>query len=60
MGHLAASLNMLRTHVREVEIAAEMAFAEGERGDILMALNRMSSAAYILLCRLLAGQYRGG
>ena len=57
LGHLAARLNLLRTQVRETELAAEHAFAAGQRDDILLALNRMSSAVYIILCRLLAGQY---
>jgi len=57
MGRLAARLNLLRAQARETELAAERAFAATERDDILLALNRLSSAIYILLCRLLAGQY---
>ncbi|GHT00336.1 hypothetical protein AGMMS50276_25840 [Synergistales bacterium] len=57
MGRMAALLNLLRTKTREVEIAAEHAFPENTGDDILLALNRMSSAFYILLCRLLFGQY---
>ena len=57
MGRMAALLNLLRTKTREAELAAEHAFIEGARDDILLALNRMSSAFYILLCRLLSGQY---
>jgi ethanolamine utilization cobalamin adenosyltransferase len=57
MGRLAARLNLLRARTREAELAAERAFAENEREDILKALNRLSSAVYILFCRLLAGEY---
>ncbi|MDR1916818.1 MAG: cobalamin adenosyltransferase [Synergistaceae bacterium] len=57
MGRFASVLNLLRTRVREVEITAENTFPTGESEDILLALNRLSSAVYILFCRLLAGQY---
>ncbi|GHV33440.1 cobalamin adenosyltransferase [Synergistales bacterium] len=57
MGRMAAVLNLLRAKSREVELAAERAFQKDARDDILLALNRMSSAFYILLCRLLAGYY---
>ena len=57
MGELALRLNTLRTQVRETELAAAVAFeAPGEtpRPDIIRALNRLSSAVYILFCQLLA------
>lgn len=57
MGELALRLNTLRTPVRETELAAAVAFeAPGEtpRPDIIRALNRLSSAVYILFCKLLA------
>ena len=57
MGELALRLNTLRTQVRETELAAAVAFeAPGEtpRPDIIRALNRLSSAVYILFCKLLA------
>ena len=57
MGRLAARLNLLRAQSRECELAAERAFSDGERADILTAMNRISSAIYILLCKLLAGRY---
>lgn len=57
MGRLAARLNLLRAQSREAELAAEAAFEDGNRADILLAMNRMSSAIYILLCKLLAGKY---
>lgn len=59
-GQLMARLNLLRTLVRQVELVAVDAFCrpEGvERPDILTALNRASSAVYIMMCRLLAGKY---
>jgi ethanolamine utilization cobalamin adenosyltransferase len=57
MGALAARLNLLRAVTREAELAAEFAFREGEREDIIQTMNRMSSAVYILFCGLLAGKY---
>ena len=57
MGELALRLNTLRTQVRETELAAAVAFEapdETPRPDIIRALNRLSSAVYILFCRLLA------
>lgn len=57
MGRLAARLNLLRAQSREAELAAETAFPDGDRADILLAMNRMSSAIYILFCKLLAGRY---
>lgn len=58
-----ARLNCLRALVREVELAAMQAFARPdlsvEREDIVMALNRLSSAVYVLmLLTLSAGQGR--
>ena len=55
MGETALELNCLRTQVREVELAAAAAFGEG-REDILRCLNRLSSAVYILFCRLVAAR----
>ena len=57
MGELALRLNTLRTQVRETELAAAVAFeapGEAPRPDIIRALNRLSSAVYILFCKLLA------
>ncbi len=61
MGKGFALLNSLRAAVRETETAAVAAFREGARctrGDLIEALNRMSSAVHILMCRYLAGQYQ--
>jgi len=52
LGRTYALLNMLRTAVRETECAAVAAF-ETERADITLALNRLSSAVYVLMCRTL-------
>ncbi|MGI5859347.1 MAG: cobalamin adenosyltransferase [Tepidanaerobacteraceae bacterium] len=61
MGEIMAHLNMVRTQVRETELAAVEAFfdpTEGlQREDIIKALNRMSSAVYVMMCRLKAGKY---
>lgn len=55
-----ALLNRLRTLARETELSAVSAFCgEGgtEREDILLALNRLSGAFHIMMCRYLAGEY---
>lgn len=60
MGELALRLNTLRTRVREAELAAAAAFeapGEAPREDILREMNRLSSAVYIILCKLLSGKY---
>lgn len=63
MGEMMAYLNLVRTQVRETELAAVEAFldpTEGpQREDILTALNRLSSAVYVMMCRLEAGKYKG-
>lgn len=57
-GAVCAALNKLRTCVRETELAAAEAFPNS-RIDIIEALNRLSSAVYILYCRKLSGHYGG-
>ena len=61
MGEMMAHLNLVRTQVRETEIAAVEAFFDPTKGlqreDIIKALNRMSSAVYVMMCRLKAGKY---
>jgi ethanolamine utilization cobalamin adenosyltransferase len=61
MGEMMAHLNLVRTQVRETELAAVETFfnpTEGlQREDIIKALNRMSSAVYVMMCRLKAGKY---
>ena len=55
MGGLCLALNFLRTQVRETELAAAHAFcpenAPVDRPDLLEALNRMSSAVYLLFLK---------
>ncbi|MGI6424577.1 MAG: cobalamin adenosyltransferase [Tepidanaerobacteraceae bacterium] len=61
MGEMMAELNLVRTQVRETELAAVEAFFNPTKGlqreDIVKALNRMSSAVYVIMCRLKAGKY---
>ncbi len=54
-------LNKLRSEVREVELAAVSAFTEEfkvDRMDLIQALNRMSSAVYIMMLKFSAGIYK--
>lgn len=58
MGSTYAGLNLIRTEIREVELAAVAAFRSGkkvERTDIIEVLNRLSSAIHIMMCRYLQG-----
>jgi len=50
LGKTYAQLNALRAAVREAELTAVTAFGT-ERPDLVQALNRLSSAVYILMCR---------
>lgn len=59
MGMTALKLNTLRTCIREAELAAAAAF-QGDRPDLIEEMNRLSSGAYILFCRRVAGQRGGG
>lgn len=49
-GEEILELNRLRTQVRRTELAAVRAFG-GKRGDLIQALNRMSSMVYLLMIR---------
>lgn len=64
MGRTVVALNTVRALVREAELAAMPAFAgpagEPVRPDLIKALNRLSSAVYIIVCRLLGGYYGSG
>lgn len=57
-GGVYAKLQLLRAKAREVELYAERAFIQPDgsclRKDIVQALNRLSSALYILACRIMA------
>lgn len=60
MGQTMAWMNMLRTKLREAECCAVKAYmAEGkeQREDIVRGINRLSSAAYVLMCQLAGGAY---
>lgn len=60
MGLPYALLNGLRAAVREGETVAVAAFREGTtpaQRSLLRAMNRLSSAFHILMCRVLAGRY---
>jgi ethanolamine utilization cobalamin adenosyltransferase len=52
-GLTVARLNLLRTAIREAEVAGAQAFIGNDfsisRGDLLQALNRLSSAVYVLM-----------
>ncbi|MDR1649560.1 MAG: hypothetical protein LBR71_04800 [Synergistaceae bacterium] len=60
MGIVAATLNTLRTQVREAELSACRAFdgeTSPERPDIIKVLNRLSGAVYILIYSYLPDGY---
>jgi ethanolamine utilization cobalamin adenosyltransferase len=60
MGKEVIYLNKLRTEIREVELAAMKAFRKEmkvEREDIVQVFNRLSSATYILMCRVRGNYY---
>ncbi|MBI9091162.1 MAG: hypothetical protein JEZ12_18270 [Desulfobacterium sp.] len=60
MDPMILKLNKLRSDVREVELAAVKAFKgefQVEKTDLLQALNRMSSAVYIMMLKFKAGLY---
>ena len=48
-GAVMARLNLCRCLARETEIGAVAAFPENQRPDILRAMNRLSSALYLLM-----------
>jgi ethanolamine utilization cobalamin adenosyltransferase len=61
MGMEIVLLNMLRTEIRETEIAAYEAYKKEdgsmERTDILMSLNRLSSLCQIMMYKVKADEY---
>ena len=57
MGRLAAGLNVLRTLVRETELCAVRAFGDEDGLRICHALNRLSSAVYVLTYKYLPEGY---
>jgi ethanolamine utilization protein EutL len=72
-GPVVAKLNLARGMARDAELAALFAFAAGDddggagggptapptRPDLCLALNRISSALYLLACKYVAGRYDG-
>lgn len=60
MGKTFSAVNALRAQAREAELAATGVFTDSEgnvqREDLLRAMNRLSSALYVLMCRLLAAK----
>jgi ethanolamine utilization protein EutL len=59
-GGVVAALYLCRAYTREAELAAYGAFADGERDDLKLALNRLSSALYVMSCMYVGGRYHGG
>lgn len=62
-GKLIAIINRIRAEVRQLETAAVDAFYDRnkkavERQDIILALNRMSSLLYIIMCQYMGGFYK--
>ena len=59
-GAAVLALNRCRCVARQAELAAARAFIDADgkvtRGDILKALNRMSSMVYILMCMVKSGK----
>jgi ethanolamine utilization protein EutL len=66
-GPVVAKLGLARAIAREAEVAALAAFAAEEGGataaptrpDLCLALNRISSALYLLACKYVGGHYDG-
>ena len=61
-GEAVAVLNQLRTTSRQVELAAYDAFTTGEqteptRVDLIRAMNRLSSALYLMMFKAKVGNY---
>lgn len=60
-GPALLAVNKVRTLVRQTELSAYAAFKDVEgnvtRGDIILALNRLSSLMWILMIKLKAGRY---
>ena len=60
-GPALLAVNKVRTLVRQTELSAYAAFKDMDgnvtRGDIILALNRLSSLMWIMMIKLKAGQY---
>jgi ethanolamine utilization cobalamin adenosyltransferase len=58
-GPVVARLYTARAYAREAELAAYVAFPDDARADLKLALNRLSSALYLMTVKYLAGRYGG-
>jgi ethanolamine utilization cobalamin adenosyltransferase len=59
-GPVVAKLYTARAYAREAELAAYVAFPTADdRADLKLALNRLSSAIYLMTVKYLAGRYGG-
>jgi ethanolamine utilization protein EutL len=59
-GPVVARLYTARAYAREAELAVYAGFAdEGERADLKLALNRLSSALYLMTIKYVGGRYAG-
>lgn len=62
MGEIVVALNSIRSATREVELAAYEAFkgeyGNVEREDIIKALNRLSSAFWIMIYKVRSNKYK--
>ncbi len=60
MGRVVAKLYLARAYAREAELALYGAFPdENDRPDLKLALNRLSSAIYVMTTKYVGGHYRG-
>jgi ethanolamine utilization cobalamin adenosyltransferase len=59
-GPVVARLYTARAYAREAELAAYLAFPSAdERADLKLALNRLSSALYLMTVKYVGGKYAG-
>jgi ethanolamine utilization cobalamin adenosyltransferase len=59
-GPVVARLYTARAYAREAELCAYEAFPKAdERPDLKLALNRLSSAIYLMTIKYVAGRYPG-
>jgi ethanolamine utilization protein EutL len=59
-GPVVARLYTARAYSREAELALYLAFpCAGERADLKLAMNRLSSALYLMTIKYVAGKYSG-
>jgi ethanolamine utilization protein EutL len=56
-GPVVAKLYLSRAYAREAELALYQAFASDERGDLKLAMNRLSSSLYLMTVKYLAGRF---